>query len=139
VFGFKSKQEKQADKVLDLLARAIKEVHPDRFIDPLDAALFTQPRLVTLNRMLAKREDDRFSPVTFNELIARFALFQQHDRVSELVAPIGDDVVLMALALAAMHDRNNPSRQDDVRRQAELLLACLNKNSHRAPNDGTGT
>jgi len=123
----KSKKEKQADRTVALLDRAIREVHPDRFVDPLDAALVAQPRLALLNSLLGKEKPENFSPVAFNDLVSQFSFFEQRGVLDKAVAVIGDDPVLMALSVAAMHERHNPVKRADVRQLAEQLLQCLNQ------------
>jgi hypothetical protein len=50
----KSRDRQIADKVLALLAHAIKEVHPNRFIDPSEAGMVAQSKLSQLNLLLGK-------------------------------------------------------------------------------------
>jgi hypothetical protein len=124
-----SKDEANADRVLGLLVTAIKEVHPDRFIDPLDAALWTQPRLAEWNQILGlgskKDHSERFSAVEFHELVEGVSSLEQKGLIGKIGALVVDDVVLLALVLAAMHERHNSTKRDEVRRQAEFLLVCL--------------
>jgi hypothetical protein len=54
----KSRDRQIADKVLALLAHAIKEVHPNRFIDPSEAGMVAQSKLSQLNLLLGKGRHD---------------------------------------------------------------------------------
>lgn len=116
----RSKRRKHADQVLVLIGRALQEVHPDKFVSPLDITLVSQPRLALLNRLLGNKQT--VSPVVFDQLVDRFSFFEQNGLLSTAIAAIGDDPVLNALAAAAMHQRHNSIKRDDIRQAAEQLL-----------------
>lgn len=110
-------------------SRAIKGVHPDQFVDPLDAATVAQPRLVLLNRILGKENHiEKFEAVKFNDLVERISSLEQTGLIDKIVTLVGDDGVLVSLLLAAMHERHGTAKRDEVRRQAEFLLGCLGGN-----------
>jgi hypothetical protein len=134
MFGwFKSRQappprsdEAKADTVLKRLSAAIAEVHPDRFCDPLDAALVTQPYLASVKLFLGKDSlPERFNAVRFNDLVERTAELEGTGLLTNLITIIGNDTVMMPIYLAALHELHGVAKKDEVRRQAELLLTYL--------------
>jgi hypothetical protein len=121
---FKSADRKKADEVLALLTRAIKEVHPNRFVDPAEAALFTQPKLSQLNLLLCK--DERFAAVDFDHLVAMTSDYERKGYAKELGGAIAHDPVLIALVIAATYERHGRAMRVEVRKRAKLLLDCVN-------------
>jgi hypothetical protein len=120
-----SADEAKADRVLRLLARAIAEVHPDRFPLPDDAALFTQPYLASLNISLGDTLSERFKAVRFDDVVERAAELDGTGLLTKLMTTISADPVVMPIYLAALHERHGALKKDEVRRQAELLLTYL--------------
>jgi hypothetical protein len=123
---FKSKDRKTADKVLALLARAIKEIHPNRFIDPEEEALLTHRILSQLNLLLGKDDDKRFAAVAFDDVVAAASDYERKGLAVELGTVVAHDSVLIALVAAAMHERHGGAMRDDVRARAEQLLRYIN-------------
>jgi hypothetical protein len=130
MFGFfKSKDKTNADKVILLLQRAIAEVHPDRFIDPLDGALVRQPRRSQLNEILGVEESRLFERVHYNALVAKIAVYEERGLIGQLGSLMAHDVVLMSLILAAMHENHGTSKKQEINQQARLLLNYINTDS----------
>jgi hypothetical protein len=128
MFGwFRSKDQRSADKVLVLLAHAIREVHPNRFVfEPTEAGLFTQPKLSQLNRLLGRDESRKFAAVAFDDLVAMTSKYGRNGLVAELGAAIAHDAVLIALVSAAKHVMYGRARLREVRQRAEQLLRYVN-------------
>jgi hypothetical protein len=118
-----SAEESKADRVLSLLARAIAEVHPDRFPD--DAASFTQPYLASLNLSLGDTLSERFKAVRFDDVVKRAAELDGTGLLTVLMTTISADPIVMPIYLAALHERHGALKKDEVRQQAELLLTYL--------------
>jgi hypothetical protein len=129
MFGlFKSRDRKTADKVLALLAHAIKGVHPDRFIfDPPEAGLFTQPKLSLLNLLLGRDDSKRFAAVAFDDVVSMTAYYEGKGLAGELGSIAAHDAVLIALVSAAMHERHGRSMRVEIRGRAEQLLRYINR------------
>jgi hypothetical protein len=120
-----SADEAKADRVLSLLARAIAEVHPDRFPFPDDAALVAQPYLASLNISLGDTFSEQFKAVRFDDVVERAAELDGTGLLTKLMTTISADPVIMPIYLAALHERHGTLKKDEVRRQAELLLTYL--------------
>jgi hypothetical protein len=112
------------EAVLELLKRALLAMHPDKFVDSLDAELAAQPRLSTLNTILGKEGSDRFNAVKFDDLVERISTLEEVGLIHKVVSVLGDDGVLISLFMAAMYVKHGAgSRQ--VRDRAEVLLGRL--------------
>jgi hypothetical protein len=120
-----SAEESKADRVLSLLARAIAQVHPDRFPFPDDAASFTQPYLASLNISLGDTLSERFKAVRFDDVVKRAAELDGTGLLTVLITTISADPIVMPIYLAALHERHGASKKAEVRQQAELLLTYL--------------
>jgi hypothetical protein len=119
-----SADEAKADRVLRLLARAIAEVHPDRFPSPDDAALFTRPHLASLTISLAYLVRT-VQKARFDDVVERAAELDGAGLLTKLMTTISADPVVMPIYLAALHERHGALKKDEVRRQAESLLTHL--------------
>lgn len=122
----KAKNETNAQRVIDMLARAIEEVHPKRFIVPEDAAIWIMPRLVTINRLLGKAEELRFTPFRFDEWVNQISFYDGRGAGGQLGTAVAHDEVVLPLVLAAMHVNHNPARRAEVREMAEKLVEYIN-------------
>ena len=136
---FRSKKDVNAERVLAFTEAAVRVVHPERFVVPDDAALVCQPLLVTLNRLLGKDEDQRFTPVGYDELAARVQLFEDRGLLGEVGKLLVNDEVMMSLFLAAMHENhlakgrephNDRNRGAEIQANARFVLDRLN--AHQA-------
>jgi hypothetical protein len=133
----KSKDRKTAEKVLALLAKAIKEVHPNRSIDPSEAGIVTQRKLYQLNVLLGRDDGERLAAVAFDDLVAITSDYEHRGYAKELGTVVAHDAVLIALVAAAMHERRGRAMRDEVRQRAEQLLRYLN--FHASPaNEPSG-
>jgi hypothetical protein len=128
MFGwFRSRDQKTADRVLALLAHAIREVHPNRFVfEPAEAGLFTQPKLSQLNRLLDRDESRKFAAVAFADLVAMTSKYERDGLAAELRTLVAQDAVLVALVSAATHVAHGRARRREVRQRAEQLLRYVN-------------
>jgi hypothetical protein len=122
----KSRDRQIADKVLALLAHAIKEVHPNRFIDPSEAGVVTQSKLSQLNLLLGKGDDKRSAAVAFDDMVMAASDYERKGLAKELGRVIAHDAVLIALVAAAMHEIHGRAMRDEVRQRAKQLLRYVN-------------
>jgi cytochrome c biogenesis protein ResB len=122
----KSRDRQIADKVLALLAHAIKEVHPNRFIDPSEAGMVAQSKLSQLNLLLGKGDDKRSAAVAFDDLVGAASDYARKGLAKELGKVIAHDAVLIALVAAAMHEIHGRAMRGEVRQRAKQLLRYVN-------------
>jgi hypothetical protein len=117
MFGWlKSKDRKTAESVLALLAKAIKEVHPNRFIDPSEGRIVQKQKLSQLNLLLGRDEGERFAAIAFDDLVAMTSDYERKGYAKELDTVIAHDAVLIALVAAAMHESHARAMRDEVRK-----------------------
>jgi hypothetical protein len=127
MFGWlKSRDRKTAENILALLAKAIKEVHPNRYIDPSEARIVTRRKLSQLNLLLGRGDRERFVAVAFDDLVAMTSDYERRGYAEELGSVIAHDAVLIALVAAAMHERHGQVMRDEVRQRAKQLLGYVN-------------
>jgi hypothetical protein len=127
MFGWlKSKHRKKAESVLALLAKAIKEVHPNRYIDQSDRRFVKNRKLSQLNLLLGRDDGERFAAVAFDDLVAMTLDYERKGYAKELDSVIAHDSVLIALVAAAMHERHGRAMRDEVRERATQLLRYVN-------------
>jgi hypothetical protein len=127
MFGWiKSKDRKTAETVLALLAKAIKEVHPNRFIDPSEGGIVKKRKLSQLNLLLGRDDSERFAAVAFDDLVAMTLDYERRGYAKELGTVIAHDAVLIALVAAAVHERHGRAMRDKVRERARELLRYIN-------------
>jgi hypothetical protein len=116
-------------------------VHPERFVGELDRTLECQPLLVSLNSLLGKFDDQRFSPASYEELIARIQFFEDRGLLGEVGATCADSDVLMGLVAAATYENhlaenkqphNDRNKGADIQAKAKLVLDCLNADAKGA-------
>jgi hypothetical protein len=130
MFGWlRSKDRKNAENVLALIAKAIKEVHPNRCIDPSERALVKNRKLSQLNLLLGQGNSERFAAVAFDDLVAMTSDYERKGYAKELDTVIAHDAVLIALVAAAMHARHGRAMRNEVREQARQLLRYVNPSS----------
>jgi hypothetical protein len=133
MFGWlKSKDRKTAESVLALLVKAIKEVHPNRFIDPSEGGIVKKRKLSQLNLLLGRDESARFAVIAFEDLVAMTLDYERRGYAKELGTVIAHDAVLIALVAAAMHERHGRAMRDEVRERARQLLRYVNPRSSSA-------
>jgi hypothetical protein len=127
MFGWlKSKDRKTAESVLGLLTKAIKEVHPNRYIDPSEGGIVTKRKLSQLNLLLGRDDGERFAAIAFDDLVAMTSDYERRGYAKELGTVIAHDAVLIALVAAAMHERHGRAMRDEVRQRAKQLLRYVN-------------
>jgi hypothetical protein len=127
MFGWlKSKERKKAESVIALLAQAIKEVHPNRYIDPWERASVKNRKLSQLNLLLGREESERSAAIAFDDLVAMTSDYEHNGYAKELESVIAHDAVLIALVAAAMHERHGRAMRDEVRGRAKQLLRYVN-------------
>jgi hypothetical protein len=127
MFGWlKSKDRKTAESVLALLAKAIKEVHPNRYIDQSERGFVKNRRLSQLNLLLGSDDSERFAAIAFDDLVAMTSDYERKGYEKELGTVIAHDPVLIALVAAAMHQRHGRAMRDEVCERARELLRYIN-------------
>ena len=72
LFQRRARHDPHAIKALQLLDTAIRTVHPDRFLDKTDAMMMINGPLITTNGLLGRPDTERFFPLDYEALIARF-------------------------------------------------------------------
>ena len=137
---FKSKDDANALTIMAALQDAVEHVHPDRFVSPLDQMGVCQPELVTLNRLLGKADSERFTPASYEHVIARVQLYEERGLIDQVRAAAADSAVLMALIMATTHEshlaktgdsHNERNRGGEIQTQARLIIDCLNLGSEQ--------
>jgi hypothetical protein len=127
MFGWlKSKERKKAETVVALLAQAIKEVHPKRYIDPWERASVKNRKLSQLNLLLGREESERSAAIAFDDLVAMTSDYERKGYARELDTVVAHDAVLIALVAAAKHERRGRAMRDEVRERAKQLLRYVN-------------
>jgi hypothetical protein len=127
MFGWlKSKDRKTAESVLALLAKAIKEVHPNRYIDQSERGFVKNRRLSQLNLLLGRDDSERFAAIAFDDLVAMTSDYERKGYEKEFGTVIAHDPVLIALVAAAMHQRHGRAMRDEVCERARELLRYIN-------------
>jgi hypothetical protein len=131
VFGWfaqrRKTREENAERVLLLLEKARGECDPRVFVTPEDAAVRLQPVLTTLNIIIGKADDLRFSPIEYDSFVTQVAYYEGQGLAGKIGAAVAHEAIALALILAAMHARHNPVRRDEVEREAKVVIAFLNR------------
>jgi hypothetical protein len=117
-----------ADKIF---ADAIKEVHPDRFVDPLEATVWIQPIIVNINTMIGRGNEERFFPIEYDRVVEYMKLYDKRGLLPQVLDSARGDAVLSALFLAATLEAH--VSDPVLRPQAELLISYLNRHSSNVP------
>lgn len=142
MFWFKSNRLKSAEKAVKVVERALRELDPERFADPLDKALVTQPRLAMLNKLLGRDGEDAFRAVSFPEITSLMRSYADGGMISQLVQIISADTVLLAIFSAAMHENELQDEMQliyekrmgpEVMLGAQQLIGSLNASVSRKP------
>ena len=118
-----SDQDARAKKALALIQKAIRNVHPERFVIPDDRALECQPQLVSLNRVLGKDDERRFSPASYEQLVMAIQKYEETGYLSQVCALALDNDILLGLITAAAYEVSLRQRQqshDDQNKGAEI-------------------
>jgi hypothetical protein len=153
VIWFKSNRQRTAEKAVEVVERALRQLDRERFADPLDRALVTQPRLAMLNKLLGRDREKAFEPVSFEEVASLTRTYADGGMILPLVKIINADPVLLGLFCAAMHENQLRNEMhalyekrlgQRVKHGAQeligLLNACSRSGSSCEPNerlDGT--
>jgi hypothetical protein len=122
----KSKDHKKGESVLALLAKAIREVHPNRYIDQSERGFVKNRKLSQLNLLLGKHDGERLAAIALDDLVAMTLDYERKGYAKELDTVIAHDSVLIALVAAAMHERHGRAMRDEVRERATQLLRYVN-------------
>jgi hypothetical protein len=138
---FKSKHTRKAERVMALVANAVRQVHPGRFVDPSDAALVCQPELAALNTLLGRGDSSRFGPVTFEEIVSRVRFYKERGPLGKLGTISAVDEIVLGVIMAAVHEielskkdqqRSSSNKGADIREGAEFVLRCLNSHAEKS-------
>lgn len=113
-----------------ILDAAIREIHADRFVTNIDAALFIQPILVGINALLDRPAPERFFPIKFEDVVQRRQIFQDKGFAGLLVQMSANNPVLAALVTAASQEGYPIGTQ--LKPKTDFLLSCLNAHSKTA-------
>jgi len=136
------REQQQAVQVLHRLDVAIRHVHPDRFIDPSEAALEAQPILVNINALLGRPKTERFFPIEYEALLDRIDYCAERQLLEPLLAASRMEPVFDALIRGVSHEwqlRLNKHRHDNVNLGREIkastltLIDFLNRHSRARP------
>jgi hypothetical protein len=124
-----------------LVANAVRQVHPGRFVDPSDAALVCQPELAALNTLLGRGDSSRFGPVTFEEIVSRVRFYKERGPLGKLGTISAVDEIVLGVIMAAVHEielskkdqqRSSSNKGADIREGAEFVLRCLNSHAEKS-------
>jgi hypothetical protein len=124
-----------------LVANAVRQVHPGRFVDPSDAALVCQPELAALNTLLGRGDSSRFGPVTFEEIVSRVRFYKERGPLGKLGTISAVDEIVLGVIMAAVHEielskkdqqRSSSNKGADMREGAEFVLRCLNSHAEKS-------
>ena len=138
---FKSKDRRNAERVMALVANAVRQVHPGRFVDPSDAALICQPELAALNTLLGRGDSSRFGPVTFEDIVSRVRFYEERGLLDKLETVSAVDEILLGVIMAAVHEielskneqqYSSSNKGADIREGAEFVLRCLNSHAEKS-------
>ncbi len=138
---FKSKDTRNAERVMALVANAVRQVHPGRFVDPSDSALVCQPELAALNMLLGRGDSSRFGPVTFEEIVSRVRFYEERGLLDKLEKISAVDEILLGVIMAAIHEvelskkeqqYSSSNKGADIREGAEFVLRCLNSHAEKS-------
>ncbi len=138
---FKSKDTRNAERVMALVANAVRQVHPGRFVDPSDSALVCQPELAALNMLLGRGDSSRFGPVTFEEIVSRVRFYEERGLLNKLEKISAVDEILLGVIMAAIHEvelskkeqqYSSSNKGADIREGAEFVLRCLNSHAEKS-------
>src|SRR5207237_7437 len=91
---FKSKDRRNAERVMALVANAVRHVHPGGFADQSDAALVCQPELAALNTLLGRGDSSRFGQVTFEELVSRLRFYEERGVLGKIQTISAQDEIV---------------------------------------------
>jgi len=124
-----------------LVANAVRQVHPGRFVDPSDSALVCQPELAALNMLLGRGDSSRFGPVTFEEIVSRVRFYEERGLLDKLEKISAVDEILLGVIMAAIHEvelskkeqqYSSSNKGADIREGAEFVLRCLNSHAEKS-------
>lgn len=124
--------------ILDALNASIETVHPDRYVDPIDAGIYIQPILVVLNRIVRTPDEYRFRAVDYECWLEAINYFQKADLIDKLTQINLADPIILSLIYAAIYDlklKENKQKDDlknlgyEIRESSKSLLMFLNKHS----------
>jgi hypothetical protein len=137
---FKSKDRRNAERVMALVANAVRHVHPGRFVDQSDAALVCQPELAALNTLLGRGDSSRFGPVTFEEIVSRVRFYEERGLLGKLGTISANDEIVLGIVMAAVHEidistkgqqYSSSNKGAEIREGAEFVLRCLNSHAEK--------
>lgn len=140
---FKSKDRRNAERVMALVANAVRHVHPGGFADQSDAALVCQPELAALNMLLGREDSSRFGHVTFEELVSRLRFYEERGVLGKILTISAKDGIVLGVITAAVHEielskkgqqYSRSNRGADIRNGAEFILRCLNSHAEKSPD-----
>src|SRR6266849_2612163 len=132
---FKSKGTKNAERVMALVANAVRQVHPGRFVDPSDAALVCQPELAALNTLLGRGDSSRFDPVAFQDIVSRVRFYEERGLLGKLETISAVDEIVLGVIMAAVHEIELSKKQQQYSSSnegAEFALRCLNSHAEKS-------
>ncbi len=145
---FKSKDRGNAERVMALVANAVRHVHPGGFADQSDAALVCQPELAALNTLLGRGDSSRFGQVTFDELVSRLRVYEERGVLGTIQTISAQDEIVLGVITAAVHEielskkgqqYSSSNKGAEIRNGAEFILRCLNSHAEKGPDRGSST
>jgi hypothetical protein len=83
---------------------ACRSIHPERFLDPLDASFVVQPLRVNVNTKLGRPSEERFFPVEYDRLIAVTQSYFARGLLKQLMDISRPLPVVAALLAGALHE-----------------------------------
>ncbi len=94
----------QAIDVLHALDKAIKSVHPDRYRDPLHAAVDARGYVGNINTFLGRPETECFLPIDYDAVVRRFDFYATRELLEPVLQAVKPLPVIDALIRATFHE-----------------------------------
>jgi hypothetical protein len=153
MFGKLFRKQKQADRVatppdriavgiLQVLDECIRELHPDRFLGPANAATYVDGPRMLANTFLGRPQTERFYPLDYEQLVARVGDYARGSLLGDTFAVAQSEPTFHALLLGVGHElklRANREPHDaanlgkEVKNSTFMLLICLNNGAIAKP------
>lgn len=128
--------DKHAIAALHLLDAAIRQVHPERFVDEMDGVFYRNPPRILVNTFLGRPQTERFFPLDYEGLVARFGDYTKKKILEQAMKEMerGDAVAYALMRgvwqefklrlLKKEHDKFNLGME--VQSSTKMLIDCLN-------------
>ena len=120
--------QNESVKALYALDAAIMEVHPERFPDPLDAAMVVNSVLVNVNTLLGRDDTERFFPIDYDAVVQRIDFYAKRNLLGQILQVSKTVPVVDALLQGTLHEykiRHHKMRHDAANLGKEVQSSTL--------------